>query len=197
MLQDSGRQKDTSMIQRELDELIQQGMPCRKCRLPATHHDSTQVPWCNNCDPAFENAKVITQSEVNRLVQQLVDLRAALEPFAAFAACLPAVMEGQSRITDTEGTALNCYYLGENYSITFGHLRAAKALLEGLKKEDFERWVTFAEEKMATVSTQRERLAQLGASTETLDKMERNEAERESLLNYLLQTLTKPSTKPK
>jgi hypothetical protein len=148
------------MNQQEQEELLKGGIPCsglknsdpddlKGCQLTAKFFDTNGNPWCSQECMVADAVKTIAQSEINRLVQQLVDLRGALEPFAAFAECLPPVVEGDPRITDAEGVALNCYYLMENYSITFGHLRAAKGLLEGLKKEDVERWVKFAEEKMA------------------------------------------------
>jgi hypothetical protein len=151
-----------------MEALLKGGIPCSGlkdadpdhpggCQEMATFVDDKDRPWCSEaCLFAATNPKTITQSEINRLVQQLVDLRKALEPFAAFAECLPPVVEGDPRITDAEGVALNCYYLMENYSITFGHLRAAKGLLEGLKKEDVERWVKFAEEKMTHESLMEE-----------------------------------------
>jgi hypothetical protein len=148
------------MNQQEQEELLKGGIPCsglknsdpddlKGCQLTAKFFDTNGNPWCSQECMVADAVKVITQSEINRLVQQLADLREALEPFAAFAECLPEVVEGSPRVTDSEGVALNCFYLEKNYNITFGNLRQAKALLEALKKEDFERWVKVAEEKMA------------------------------------------------
>lgn len=88
--------------------------------------------------------KQIKGSELERLCQQLVDLREALKPFAEFAACLPPVVPGDPRITD-DGTLVNVYQLQKNYNITCAHLRQAKALLDRLYDEDNARYVEIAE----------------------------------------------------
>ncbi len=158
------------------------------CQQMARFLDDQDRPWCSQeCMFTVTNPKSITQSELNRLVQQLADLRVALEPFAAFAECLPEVVEGSPRVTDSEGVALNCFYLGKNYNITFGNLRLAKALLEALKKEDFERWVKVAEDKMGPSHAEQVALLLKEADAIKCAEIEKMVAER----------MKTPSEKPK
>jgi hypothetical protein len=93
--------------------------------------------------------RTISQSELNRLAQQLQDLREALKPFAVFADALPPVIPGWPRLTDA-GPAVTSSPLGKNYIITFADLRAAKALLDRLETEDSERVIEGAELQMAS-----------------------------------------------
>lgn len=79
--------------------------------------------------------KVIHQSELNRLVQQLHDLRRALRPFAVFAESLPRVEPGTPRITDS-GPMIYASVVMKDYVLTYADLRRAKALLDGLDDED-------------------------------------------------------------
>src|ERR1700722_3029228 len=95
-------------------------------------------------------SKVITQSELNRLVKQLDDLRKALLPFAKFAEALPPIIEGQPRLTDS-GPAFTTAPLGENYVITFEDLRQAKVLLDRTQAEDEQVTTDNAEMEMSRV----------------------------------------------
>lgn len=100
--------------------------------------------------PAIEDMATIKQSELNRLAQQLQDLRAALRPFATFAKSLPPIIPDQPRLTDA-GPAFTTSPLGKNHIITFADLRCALALLDQLEAEDEARHVADAEEKMGKV----------------------------------------------
>jgi hypothetical protein len=102
--------------------------------------------------PKVETPKqrTITQSELNRLAQELEDLRNALRPFAIFAEALPPVIDGSPRLTDS-GPAFTTAPLGKNYIITFADLRNARALLDKLEHQDFERMLQKTEAQMASV----------------------------------------------
>ena len=91
----------------------------------------------------------IKQSELNRLVEQINQLREALEPFALFGDALPPVIAGQPRLTD-EGPMLNAGPFGVERQLTFGHVRKAKALLDRLVAEDEQRIVTRTEEELCS-----------------------------------------------
>lgn len=97
-----------------------------------------------------EPVKTINQSELNRLVQQIHDLREALRPFAVFAGGLPKVVDNQPRLTDW-GPAFTTGSFGEDRVLTFADLRHAKALLDGLEAEDVERHIFIAEEAILKV----------------------------------------------
>ena len=90
------------------------------------------------------STKTIRQSELNRLAQQLHDLREALRPFADFATGLPPVYPDTPRMTDA-GVAFTTSPFGVNYVITFAHLRRAKELLTELEAEDIRRNIEKAE----------------------------------------------------
>lgn len=94
--------------------------------------------------PVFPT-KTITQSELNRLCQQLQDLREALRPFANFAECL------KDSIPDETIAFLFAREPGARF-VTAGQIRTALALLKRLEEEDATRHITDAEEKMAAVA---------------------------------------------
>jgi hypothetical protein len=89
------------------------------------------------------NHKVIKQSELNRLCQQLHDLREALRPFATIGALVPA---------DADGPLLRAH----GHTVTLDDLRRAAALLRSLEHEDTVRWVEDAEVKMTTLEEEDE-----------------------------------------
>jgi hypothetical protein len=91
--------------------------------------------------------KTINQSELNRLVEQLQELREALKPFADFAESLTPVVLGVRRLTDEDAFHVEMK-LGKNYVITFADLRRAKAVLDRLNGEDDQRAIDQAEENM-------------------------------------------------
>lgn len=99
-----------------------------------------------------DSRRVIKQSELNRLVQQLHELREALRPFAVFAAALPPVIPGKTRLTD-EGPAVSAKPFhnpaGDEAVITFKDLRHARTLLLRLEGEDEARVLAAAERTMA------------------------------------------------
>jgi hypothetical protein len=147
------------MTREEEQALLKGGIPCSGLKDPdpdslspgcqnlATQFDILGVPWCDACKPDFRGSKLITQSELNRLGQQLVDLRKALQPFATFAESLPPIID-TPRLTDA-GPMVCAAPLGKNHIITFADIRRAKTLLDALEAEDYERWVRSAEEKIA------------------------------------------------
>lgn len=83
--------------------------------------------------------KIIKQSELNRLCQQLHDLREALRPFAAVGALVPI---------GAEGPLLHAGIGQSRTILTLAHFRRAAAVLKSLEDEDTQRWVKDAEEKM-------------------------------------------------
>ena len=93
--------------------------------------------------------KTITQSELNRIAQQLQDLRDALQPFADYAKGLPPIIPGVHRDTDDKGTHVNSFTGGKNYNVTFGDFRRARALLDKLLEEDEARLILQTENDMA------------------------------------------------
>jgi len=92
--------------------------------------------------------KLINQSELNRLAQQLHDLREALRPFAVFAESLPTVEPGASRVTDV-GPMIYASVVMKDYVLSYAHLRDAKALLDRLEAEDAARVIENAELRLA------------------------------------------------
>lgn len=89
----------------------------------------------------------INQSELNRLAQELFDLRRALAPFAEYARGLPPVVPEQHRFTD-DGAALTASVMRKDYVITFAHLRHALHLLTRLEAEDEARILRNTEARM-------------------------------------------------
>lgn len=134
--------------------------------------------------PALTRTIVLKQSELNHLAQQLKDLREALKPFTFFAESLPPIDPEVKRVTD-DGAMVNTYSNMVNYTITFADLRRAKALLDVLAAEDYERWVKVAEDKMGP--TQQEQLVALRKEVEALKKTEdaKMRAEREKTRDEL------------
>ena len=81
------------------------------------------------------DTRVINQSELNRLAQEIHDLREALRPFAIFAEALPPIIDNQPRITD-DGVILAASPAGRTYKVTCTELRRAKTLLDSLEAQD-------------------------------------------------------------
>jgi hypothetical protein len=153
-----------SLSEQKKAELMSGGIPCSAlkssdpdslepgCLDEATYWDSKGNPWCAAHGPSGAGVKAqsrasIRQSELNRLVQQLVELREALKPFAIFGSSLPPIDPSCPRITDS-GVMFNVYANMVNYNITCTDLRRAKDLLEKLAAEDYDRLVEVTEQKM-------------------------------------------------
>lgn len=97
-------------------------------------------------------AGTIQQSELNRLLEQLHELRQTLLPFARFAAALPPVIDGQHRLTD-DGVALSCKKMsdptGSEAVVTFADFRRAKYVIDLLEEADHKRLLSRFEEKLS------------------------------------------------
>jgi hypothetical protein len=130
---------------------IEPGTRCATCAGDAKfiNPDLPENAYCSQCYWArFGPPKILMQSELNRLVQGIHDLRVALRPFAQFADLLPPIIEGHPRITDS-GPAFNAGWADRSATITFADLRWAAALLQQLEAADIERHIADAEKKMA------------------------------------------------
>lgn len=87
--------------------------------------------------------RLIAGAELNRLCQQLVDLREALKPFAGFADLI------KPEVPDIT-TAFMFVREQGSYFVTAGQIRHAAALLKQLEEEDTTRHILIAESAMAT-----------------------------------------------
>jgi hypothetical protein len=166
-------------------ELLKGGIPCQAmksadpdapvgCQQLATFFDDEGDAWCSmKCKTAgmlLGNVGMITQSELNRLVKQIDALRKALAPFAHFAEALPPIIQGQPRITDVGPMFTVQRGVDQDYVITCAELRTARALLEALAMEDYERLIKTTEQKL--LGSHQEQLAAL---TEEVDRLKETE----------------------